>query len=227
MTSLIEKIITVIAPHRCVCCGNFDNFVCASCLATDAVFEESVCVMCAKPTTQWRICQACSRTAPLLFVRPYATYSGVVETAIKAFKYGHVRSLAEPLAGALVGALPYLSPEWVVVPVPTAPARVRQRGYDQSVLLAKAIARECRLTYAPLLRRAHDARQVGSDRSTRLRQAQALFAAKKSAATTSRVLLIDDVCTTGSTLAVAAKVLRKAGVQEVAAAVVAWQPPVR
>lgn len=117
--------------------------------------------------------------------------------------------------------LPYLDETWVIVPIPTAPARIRTRGYDQALLLARALAATRKLPYRRLLTRQSSARQLGANRRTRQAQAAHLFTAAD--ATGKKILLVDDVCTTGATLKAAATALRQAGATEVAAAVAAWK----
>jgi ComF family protein len=218
MTSLLEKIVAIIAPHRCIVCGNYDNALCAACSDNVLRLEAPVCVLCGRPTPDWRTCAMCHSS--LSYVWPLASYQGEVKALLHAYKFEHVRALAEPLAACLDTALPYLDSSWTVVAIPTAPARVRQRGYDQAVLLARELAKKRGLAYRQLLVRQTAARQVGATRKTRQKQAAELFAART---TQGRVLLVDDVCTTGATLQAAALALKKAGATEVAAVVVAWK----
>lgn len=108
----------------------------------------------------------------------------------------------------------------VVAWIPTTAARRRDRGYDQSLLLAKAVARRLGLPCRRLLRRAGRAQQ-GLDAAARRSGPQ--LAADRSAP--GPVLLVDDVVTTGATLAAAARSLRAAGASEVYAAALAYSRP--
>lgn len=101
----------------------------------------------------------------------------------------------------------------VLVPVPTATGRVRQRGYDQALLLTKELSRHTGLPYRKLLTRRGQAHQVGADRTTRKQQLAGAYAAKSAKGL--RVVLIDDVMTTGATLEAAASVLQKAGASQI------------
>ena len=101
-----------------------------------------------------------------------------------------------------------------------APARRRARGYDQSELLARAVARRLAVPARPLLRRRPGRPQTGLDRAGR--SAGPGYDALRPA--TGRVLLVDDVSTTGATLRAAVDALRCAGAVDVAAAVVARTP---
>ena len=218
MTSILEKVVAIIAPHRCIICGDYNNMLCKTCVYDAPAIEVVQCVLCGKPTVDWRVCAPC---APLTYIWPFAAYEEPVKTVIAALKFKHARAAAEPLAACLDRVLPYLDDSWVIVPIPTASARIRQRGYDQAKLLARALAAKRKIPCQYLLTRQSDARQVGANRQTRQAQADHLFTAV--AATGKKVLLIDDVCTTGATLKAAATALRTVGAQEVAAAVVAWK----
>ena len=112
--------------------------------------------------------------------------------------------------------------DYLVVPIPTATKRVRERGFDHSALLAKKIAQELRLEYRSVLARLGQTRQVGAKRSDRLKQMDSKFRVKRSASVLGRkILLIDDVVTTGSTLNAVSKTLRDAGATRVDALIFA------
>jgi ComF family protein len=110
----------------------------------------------------------------------------------------------------------------IVVPVPTASSRRRQRGYDQAELIARQLAKLCGLRYTKLLRRRGNSRQVGSSRQLRrLQLADAFYLTHPSMVRGQSVLLIDDVLTTGATLEAAGQVVKQAGSKRVMAAVFA------
>jgi ComF family protein len=114
--------------------------------------------------------------------------------------------------------LPSFDKSVFIVHVPTATARIRQRGYDQAELIAKNLARTRKLKYSPVLARLGQTRQVGAKRSSRLKQMQnAFYARKPQLIKGSHIILVDDVTTTGATLEAAARVLKLAGAKTVAA----------
>ena len=110
----------------------------------------------------------------------------------------------------------------IVCPLPIAPSRIRERGFDHTMLLTKQIAKHTGLEYKALLGRKTNVRQLGSTRTERLEQMEQEFYAKNLEMIEGRnILLIDDVVTTGASLSEAASVLKKAGAKSVRAVVFA------
>ena len=154
------------------------------------------------------------------------TYGGPLRRAIHRFKYGGERALASEL-GALVAArvaadLARGVALDVVVPAVSHLARVRERGYDQAALLAAHVAVRCGLPLrAPLRRVRGGVAQVDLDQSARARNVRGAFIAEAGSLRGLRVALVDDVATTGATLAAATGAIRAAGAREVRAYVIA------
>lgn len=224
MTALLEKLVAIIAPVDCIICCKEDNVLCLTCLAQVFPGVNSVCAFCANITEDFKICRSCRRAASLDRVWIAAEYSAVPAELIRRYKFERLKAAYKPLAAAIDGVMSYLPPTTVVVPVPTAASRIRQRGYDQAVLLAKELARLRGFLYATPLLRLADIRQLGVGRLARTAQAHNMFAVR-SDVRGKHLLIVDDVCTTGATLRAAAKVLKEAGAASVQAAVVAWTAP--
>jgi ComF family protein len=149
-----------------------------------------------------------------------------VRRALHRFKYQGERGLAAEL-GALVAArvaadLAIGTALDVVVPAVLHPARARLRGYDQAALLAAEVARLVDLPLRAPLRRVRLSRpQIELDRAARAENVRGAFIAEARSLSGLRVALIDDVATTGATLAAASGALRAAGAREIRAYVVA------
>jgi ComF family protein len=108
--------------------------------------------------------------------------------------------------------------ELLIIPVPTATVRVRQRGYDQARLIAAQLARQTGLHWATCLVRQGQAHQVGADRAQRLQQLrQAFRIVRPYLVQDTHILLVDDVITTGASFEAAAHVLSEAGAASVSA----------
>lgn len=221
MTSILEKAISVIAPHRCFVCGTENNILCNACVFDVFDDDQSLCFSCGAPSVDGRVCAACSKNSQIEHVWIAGTYEGNLRKLIKLYKFDRAQAAAAPLAEAMRATLPYLG-DIIVVPIPTAPARVRTRGYDHAKLLAKHIAKGGGWRQVDALRRRHNLRQVGATRALRERQADTAYELALADVVKGRhVLLVDDVTTSGATLRAAARILVQAGAAKIDAVVAA------
>jgi ComF family protein len=190
------------------------------------------CAACDKPVVRLAVfCGSCAATAERATSEgtdlAALVYGGAVARAIVRFKYERRPDLARPLGDLLSLALSAhatVSEDLLVVPVPLHPTRLAERGYNQSVLLASRIARRIGATVRPvaLERTVDTAQQARLDKLGRAANLEGAFRPRAGAGIAGRrVLLVDDVRTTGATLAAAARALRDGGAAEVLTAVVA------
>ena len=149
-------------------------------------------------------------------------YAGAGRELVARLKYRNARSSVPFLARGMAGLV--VEPVDLVTWAPTTPARLRARGFDQARVLARAVARQLGLPCRPLLRRAAGPAQTGRDAAARF--AGPAFAARRPL-DGRRVLLVDDVVTTGATVSAAAAALRRAGAGEVRVVAAARTPPSR
>jgi ComF family protein len=149
----------------------------------------------------------------------FARFGGAVAMALKRFKYEERADLARPLGHLLRRAAMDAGIQAdVVIPVPLHPRRLAERGYNQSALLARAVAQQLNVPFAPraLERRRQTAQQARLGRAERLdNMAEAFEVRDKPAVSLRKVLLVDDVLTTGATLLACREALEKAGAGEV------------
>lgn len=209
--SIISQLVRIIAPHECIGCGVEDHLLCSHCSAT-------------LPSAQVPVC-------PHGVATLYATtrYQGLAKAVLHALKFERAAAAAEDIARCMTTVITS-SDIRAVAPIPTASVRIRQRGYDQAQLIARAVARQLHLPYTPLLLRIGNQRQLGAGRATRQQQLCNAFRLKQGIELPNGpILLIDDVLTTGATIEAAARVLCAAGAQRIDAAVFAVaeasQPP--
>jgi ComF family protein len=204
----VSRLLDVLAPPGCAACD-------APCTTT---FCEACGVVGAD--TQVHELDGAFGRVPLVVAGEYAA---PLSTAITRFKYEGRPELARILAPLLVGRIQQLGPpaDAVLVPVPLHPRRLATRGYNQAAVLAQELAGRCRWSCEPrLLRRARETeRQVGKSRSLRLTNARGAFEQRRPGP--ARVVLVDDVVTTGSTVRACAQALADGGATLVAVAALA------
>ncbi|HEX5798450.1 MAG TPA: phosphoribosyltransferase family protein [Candidatus Saccharimonadales bacterium] len=131
------------------------------------------------------------------------------------------------IAGAMVAAkkldeiVPKLPEDTIVCHIPTANNRIRMRGYDQAGEITRNFAKLRNYKHRHILLRKGKSRQVGASRTDRFRHLEQAFQVKDSDLKQTKILLIDDITTTGATIEAAAKMLKKAGVKTIDVAVFA------
>jgi ComF family protein len=200
-------------------------------LAADLLSPDR-CAACARSVPQRSVfCPSCALSvvaAPQEDARHVAPFlfGGAVARAVVAFKYDRRAELARPLASLLRRGLPALAgytPD-VVVPVPLHQKRLFERGFNQSALLAGPAAHTLSARFAPraLVRTRDTPRQVELSRAARLANVEGAFEAREPwVLAGARVLLVDDVRTTGATLNACMRALRSGGAREVRTIVIA------
>jgi ComF family protein len=212
--STIDYLLNLIAPHECLACQKQGSLLCYACSERLKIAPER-CYRCHRPSAQFKTCEHCYKRSYLRGVYIGVIYQAVAKQLIWQLKFGGAQAAIRPMTSRLATII---DQPFLVVPVPTASSRVRRRGYDQAMLLARALARHKRLPYAACLHRIGQAHQVGAGRRQRLQQLSGAFQVARPALVRGKhVLLVDDVITTGATFESAARVLRLAGAASVSA----------
>ncbi|MDQ2943981.1 MAG: ComF family protein [Candidatus Dormibacteraeota bacterium] len=210
-----SRLLDIVLPPRCGGCRLIGSWLCGRCRARIRRLEEPLCRRCgAEVESARKDCGCRSRLKSLSRLRSAVAYEGPVEMALQRFKYHGWRRLAEPLALLMAEQLVVegLAARWAVA-VPLHRSRLRQRGFNQSELLAGELRKRLALNKPPgkLVRIRPTPPQVGHDRRWRLENVRDAFEWRGAALNGNAILLIDDVATTGATLEACATALRAGG----------------
>ncbi|MFW6150886.1 MAG: ComF family protein [Chloroflexota bacterium] len=215
-------------PPRCVGCGRVGRFLCEGCVGTLPRILPPVCPYCGRPQISDIACPQCAgHTLSIDAVRSPFRFEGAVRRAILELKYSRIRALAPVLASLVADYFVLnLLPGDVLVPVPLHRRRLKQRGYNQSELLAKDLSA---LTGVPMdttsLARtgAEDPQVRAQDAAQRKMNVAGAFFCRDGSMQGRRVILVDDVCTSGATLEACACAVKQGGAASVRGFTVARQ----
>jgi len=231
----LRALVSLFYPPSCALCAvsiEWAEYLCQACQAKAPRIKPPFCETCSEPfpgaITERFSCANCAHRV-LHFESAVAAYRsrGVVRKIIHDFKYGQQVHLRHPVASWLWETLadPRLDGRRIdlVVPVPLHPARKRERGFNQAELLAELLSARAGLAMRTSLERIrYTTTQTVFDRAERMENLHNAFRLRKKADVRGlRVLLIDDVLTTGSTLSECARVLKAGGALSVHAATAA------
>ena len=219
---MLEKAFDVIAPHRCSACGEKGALFCDNC-KNDIISEPwHNCIFCLKPALSG-VCPSCMRHSGYR----QGWCLGMREDGLKylgdQYKFDCKRAGSSAFVDMLDTVIPLLPPDIALLSVPTTSSSVRVRGFDHVGRVAKEFAERRKLAVVTPLVRSTNLSLHFLDFSARTELAESLFQLSGSRVP-KRVLVMDDIITTGTTLRAVSKLLRTAGVEELYAVVWARQP---
>ncbi len=215
-----EKALDFLFPRRCIGCGAEGDFICPACLKLAVPIEMPFCPICGKPQKRAGMCSGCAGWKPAVSgIRSAFCFEGVAREAVHQLKYNHIKALAPVMAKLMASYLKkYPVPGEVLVPVPLHQARLRERGYNQSELIAGELSRLTGLEVSEgcLIRRRNTPSQARTANVTERRKNIAgAFESRGNSLAGKKVILIDDVATSGATLDECARVLKDSGAASV------------
>ena len=204
------SLLDLLAPHSCRGCGRLGEALCECCKNNIISAEISICPNC-KNKTKNHICEECKNLPPIYYL---GERSDLLAKLIHDFKYNSTRAIGIKFAEILNETLPKSLPESaILIPLPTSTKHIRERGFDHTFLIAKHLAKLRHYKLHKLLLRAKNTVQVGTDKKTRIKQADAAYELnpKIKIEPKATYILLDDVWTTGASMKSAIKKLRQAG----------------
>ncbi|HZN42609.1 MAG TPA: double zinc ribbon domain-containing protein [Actinomycetota bacterium] len=211
---MLDRAIDVLFPRSCAGCGAGPWPFCDSCANDLVPLGPPRCRRCGRPTERdVDSCRDCP-PAPITSARAAFAYRGPAKEAVHRLKFSGWRGVGDALAGAVAALGP--PPADAVTWVPLAPRRRAERGFDQAKVLARALARRLDLPAVAVVRRTTaTAPQARRSREERLRAMEGAFSRIPHVTAPARLLLVDDVLTTGATASACAAALVDAGATEI------------
>ena len=219
----------ILPAQPCMLCGSMshDGLWCNACNTVLPYFDAPHCLVCALPTPTGEVCGHCL-TQPPLFSRTTAVfgYTFPLDKLIQNMKYGEQLALAHAFAKKLAQRIDKNHLPDYLIAMPLHPAKLRERGFNQSLLLAKTLARELKLKLLPsACQRVRDTPpQSALPWKERKKNVRNAFSCDLDL-TGKRIVLVDDVLTTGASLNALAEAVSDKGAIEVSAWVVARTLP--
>jgi len=224
MTSLFGQLLDLIFPPCCaICKKKGQKMICDDCLRKVIFIKPPICRVCGKPRDKYfagDLCEDCSKEGmPFEIASSVVLYDGVIKEAIHKFKFEGKKVLSSFLGGFLVDHLKhgYIPVKKIdaIIPLPLSRKRFRQRGYNQSELLANEISGYYSINVdSSSLKKVKDITpQFELSREKRMSNVKGAFSS--SPLPGKNVLLIDDIYTTGATVREASMALKASGAKSV------------
>ena len=207
-------------PRRCVGCGKVGGFLCPECAGELPRLMPPFCPRCGRPQAGGIVCPSCwQRPTDIDGIRSPFRFDDVIRKAIHELKYRNLKAISPRLAELLADYLKESPlPREALVGVPLHPRRLRERGYNQSSLLARELGKRIGLPVIEdcLIRVRQAQPQVKAvDVEERRRNVADAFVCRDERLKGKHIILIDDVCTSGATLESCAVALKDKGATSV------------
>jgi len=229
-----EKILDLLFPKFCLFCGRENTYLCPDCFSQIKTYATPFCPYCGSRSPEGTICPSCKKyLTGFVAAGPYKDKR--LKEVIETFKYKFVKELATPLALLIFKFLKenqqvefFKNPlNFLIVPIPLHKRRQRERGFNQAEEIGKQLSPLLKIPIKTdiLLRRKNTKPQVKLKKEERKENIKDAFIINPkidiSSLKDKKIILLDDVFTSGSTMEEAAKVLRDRGIKQIWALAVA------
>jgi ComF family protein len=212
----------LLAPHLCIACGDEGAVMCRACLSTAGDTIPSRCAGCHRITKKNKTCRSCLKWLRARHIYVATSYDSLYERLLHELKFECRKQAVYPIVDIMLQQLQSIEVFDSICPLPTAPSRVRLRGFDHALLISRELSKKSSIPTQKSLTRSTNARQVGANRRERLSQLENEFKVHgKDSVRGKNILLVDDIITTGASIASATNALYKAGAKNVSALVYA------
>lgn len=231
LAETFAPIVDLIFPPRCPLCGeglSAQVGLCASCWSELVIPGEPACALCQRPMgdnmADGSVCAPCLAEPPRHDgIAAGTLYNAASRRLVLAFKHGQRIALAPMMARLMTAKLSFVEPDWMIVPVPLHRWRLWRRGFNQAALLGREIARTrgAALAVDMLERRKPTPTLGGLGRKARSRALSGTIAVNRKRAGPlkgAKVVLVDDVLTSGATSEACVSALKRAGAERVVVA---------
>ena len=220
LRQLQNEVIDFFFPRECIGCGKVGDFICVQCSKKLSRLNPPFCLRCGKPESSGTFCHECwGKSNSLDSIRSVFVFDGILREAVLSFKYRNLRAIANCLGEFMASyyKVNSLSGD-ILVPVPLNEKRIRDRGYNQSGLLAREISMSIGVPVSEkVIRRTRDCQPQARTKNVdeRRRNMENAFSHIGDGVSGMDVVIIDDVCTSGATLEACAFALKSAGAKRV------------
>lgn len=222
------KFIDVLYPPSCAVCGHEGVRFCDDCRSQMRLIGANICEICGEPLHQRGICDRCqNEPPPFSALRSYAEFNGPLREALHSLKYQNNLALGDTFSSLLIPMIQKLGWQFdLVLPVPISRSKRKERGYNQAGLIAYPISLAFDVIYSDslLFRKFEVKSQVGLSREERFKNLHNAFQGNSAKLNKKKVLLVDDVTTTGATIISCAKALQESGCERIYSITVAKTP---
>lgn len=230
---MLKFLLDLLFPKFCLNCNKEGSYLCQDCFSLIDIFKRQYCPFCSYPKVvlDGKTCISCRKSKKLTGLYCSASYDNfIVKKLINQFKYRpYIKELAKPLAFLIMAHLINLNnlpdfKEFILIPVPLHKKKLKQRGFNQANEIGKELSDKLKIPIFNnvLIKIKQTPAQVELKKEQREKNIKGVFICQKSELVGGKkILLIDDIFTTGATMEECARVLKTAGAKEIWGMVVA------